>query len=620
MKKPLLSFPTGAVACAALVALLGAGSAQAAPAGVQAELQGLLGTARRSAKARANLNANAVAEESRLGAAPDGHVRFLGSAPEHQFPLDAADIVPGNPEATAQKFLKRHGKIFGANSAAVDFQHAKTKAKNARRFVRFQQTYGGVPVFGAQVNVQLNDENGVESVLSDIQRDTSLLDTKALTTTPTVTARAATDAARAALLATAPGAQLTFSEPVLMLFAPEVIGNVGPVRLTWMLTALSEIDHDVDDQMFVDAHTGAIVKKIRLSCTALNRRIYDANSTTSDPGTLVRSEGGAAAALAEANAAYNFLGDTYNFYVNNHGRDSIDGMGLTLSATVRVCTSADCPWRNAQYRSNNRMYFGIGYVDDDATAHELTHGVTRFESGLIYQDASGAINESFSDIWGEFVDLGNGAGTDTAGVRWDIGEDLPIGRIRSMSDPTIFNHPDRLGSPNYYTGTADDGGVHSNSGVNNKLAYLLTDGDTFNGQTVYGLGVGRVADLYYEVQTDLLTSGADWTDLYQALRQAAVNLSWSTDDRNNLYRACVAVEIATGGRNIYVDGTSGCLFQTGAQNCTITTGPFHAVATGNGAVAPGDNLYIRGDSYNEAVTFSKIMTIRSYSGAATIGQ
>ena len=239
---------------------------------------------------------------------------------------------------------------------------------------------------------------------------------------------------------------------------------------------------------------------------------------------------------------------------------------------------------------------------------------------MIYQDASGAINESFSDIWGEFIDLGNGAGTDTAGVRWDIGEDLPNGRLRSMSNPPDEGDPDRLGSPLYYNGTADDGGVHRNSGVNNKLAFLLTDGQSFNGQTVYGLGIARVADLYYEVQTGLLTAGADWQDLYQALRQAAVNLGWNTDDRNNLYRACVAVEIATGGRNIYVDGTTACLWQTGAQACGVVTGPYHTVPTGQAGAAPGDNLYIHGGSYNQPLTLNKILTIRSYSGSAVIGQ
>ena len=140
-------------------------------------------------------------------------------------------------------------------------------------------------------------------------------------------------------------------------------------------------------------------------------------------------------------------------------------------------------------------------------------------------------------------------------MRWDIGEDL-VGRLRSMSDPPATGNPDRLGSPRYQSpsNTADNGGVHNNSGVNNKLCYLLTDGETFNGQTVRGLGLNQVEPLYYEVQANLLTSGAGWTELFDALQQAAVNLSWNTADRNNLYRACVAVEIAAPRRRADVVG------------------------------------------------------------------
>ena len=73
------------------------------------------------------------------------------------------------------------------------------------------------------------------------------------------------------------------------------------------------------------------------------------------------------------------------------------------------------------------MVYGDGYgfpLADDVVAHELTHGVTQHESNLFYYYQSGAINESFSDLWGEYYDQTNGKGTDTAGVKWQIGEDI----------------------------------------------------------------------------------------------------------------------------------------------------------------------------------------------------
>jgi len=199
-----------------------------------------------------------------------------------------------------------------------------------------------------------------------------------------------------------------------------------------------------------------------------------------------------------------------------------------------------------------------------------------------------------------------------------------------MKNPPQFNHPDRLGSPLFIPPTNnpgdanDDGGVHTNSGVNNKLCYLLTDGDIFNGQTVFGMGIDRVADLYYEVNTHILTSGADWTDLYNALVQAAINLGWSVRDRNNLYRACAAVEIAQ-PQNIYVDGASNCTLPFGVSGCTlvapnVTVGPFTTVTDGVNAINPGGSLFIRAGSYNESIVIDKIMVIRAYDGAVIIGR
>ncbi len=136
------------------------------------------------------------------------------------------------------------------------------------------------------------------------------------------------------------------------------------------------------------------------------------------------------------------------------------------------------------------MVYGDGYPVDDIVGHELTHGVTEFESGLFYYYQSGAINESFSDVWGEFIDLSNSSGDDSASARWLIGEDRPVrGASRDMANPpTHFpngfgDDPDRMQSDLYDADADEDdnGGVHSNSGVNNKAAYLLTDGDTFNG-------------------------------------------------------------------------------------------------------------------------------------------
>jgi len=157
--------------------------------------------------------------------------------------------------------------------------------------------------------------------------------------------------------------------------------------------------------------------------------------------------------------------------------------------------------------------------------HELTHGVTENTSNLFYYYQSGAINESLSDVWGEFVDQTNGSGNDDPSVKWLLGEDVPVlGAIRNMANPPAFGDPDKMTSANYYTGAQDNGGVHRNSGLNNKAVFLMTDGGTFNGKTVTGLGIDKVAKIYYEVQTNLFTSASNYADLYNYLPQACTNL------------------------------------------------------------------------------------------------
>ena len=148
-------------------------------------------------------------------------------------------------------------------------------------------------------------------------------------------------------------------------------------------------------------------------------------------------------------------GKTYNFYNTRWTRDSLDGAGMQLTATVRFCTNTTmpnptpppptvpqdpCPYNNATFvpftpATASQAYYGQAWTSDDIVAHELGHGVTNFESQLVYMNESGAMNESLSDVFGEALDLVNGVGTDTAATRWQIGEDCTgtgCGVLRDM--------------------------------------------------------------------------------------------------------------------------------------------------------------------------------------------
>ncbi len=560
-------------------------------------------------------------EPARFTVGSDGYLLHIGTPPSQYFPT--ASVVQGNPEATALNFLEEHANLFGITSPAVDFTVLRSKSVGNRNYIRFQQTYAGLPVFAAEVIVQSNTVGGVEYVLSNIARDVKVLDNGVVSTVPLITEDEAIKRVKSMFTPEDPNVAISTTEPKLTIFEPGVLGTAGGIRLVWDVKVYSEETAYINEHILLDAHNGEVVRRYPLNMSARNRKVYDSDNTTADPGTLERSEGEGPSGIADVDDAYDFLGDTYDFYDNEHSRDSVNDGGMIISATARYCYPGEpCPFRNAFWSTGgDRMYLGDAMAADDVVGHEYTHGVTSFESGLIYANHSGAINESFSDVWGEFIDLTNGAGTDTPAVRWELGEDCFCGTLRDMSDPPSHADPDRLGHPWFVPPVADPnedndwGGVHTNCGVNNKLCYLLTDGDTFNGQVVFGMGIGGVADLYYEVQTNLLASGADYFDLGNALQQAAVNLGWTSQQRNNVYLACVAVEIAFLPEDIYVDWS-----YSGPEQGTELH-PFNTVAEGLNAANPGDDLIIKGGSYDETVTFDIILEVKSWDdNTVTIGE
>jgi hypothetical protein len=204
-------------------------------------------------------------------------------------------------------------------------------------------------------------------------------------------------------------------------------------------------------------------------------------------------------------------------------------------------------YQNA-FWNGSQVVYGDNMAADDVVAHEITHAVTQYTSNLIYSYQSGAINESFSDLWGEFIDQANGLGNDAPSVKWLIGEDSALGVIRSMSDPTFYGQPDKMSSPYYYHGSSDNGGVHTNSGVNNKAAYLMVVGGMFNGRTITGIGMDKTAAVYYQAQVYHLTMSANYNDLYYALIQACQNLIGGADgitqnDCQQVKTAAEAVEM-----------------------------------------------------------------------------
>lgn len=479
---------------------------------------------------------NASQSESKI-------LRFLGSTKDHLIPVQestlnaaaSSSVDSNSPEAAARAFLLDYGALFGIADPGSDLRTMRQwsvadSTLTSRSFVRFQQVHQGVPVLGGDFTVQTVGK----SVLSAGGRIIAPQQLAAIqSVSPQITADVASQRARQAVAQRyqVADSSLTVSTPGLWLYNPTVFRRANDLtHLVWQMEVSDAARMGVHEFVLVDASQGRILLHFSQLESALNRTIYDNqnNPALSLPGNgPVRVEGGGSTGVSDADLAYDYAGDTYNFYQSNFGRDSLDNRGMGLVSTVRYCDpGASCPYANA-FWNGEQMVYGEGFASaDDVVGHELTHGVTEFESHLYYYMQSGAINEALSDIFGEYIDLTNGNGNDDNSVRWLMGEDVPIGAIRSMEDPTIFGDPDSTISDNYYCDTVygDNGGVHINSGIVNKTAFLMTDGGSLNGVSVQGLGVAKASQIWYETASNLLNSASDFQDLGNALPQACFNL------------------------------------------------------------------------------------------------
>lgn len=217
---------------------------------------------------------------------------------------------------------------------------------------------------------------------------------------------------------------------------------------------------------------------------------------------------------------------TYDYYKNKYGRNSIDGNGFAINSYVHYSKN----YFNA-FWDGSRMTYGDGSSTNgykpltslDVCGHEITHGLTSKTSNLTYSNESGAMNEAFSDIFGTSIEF---YARPTKGD-WLIGGDFYT--IRSMSKPNDYSDPDTYKGTYWYTGTSDNGGVHTNSGVLNYWYYLLVNGGSGTNDnnfafSVSGLGIDKAGMIAYATLTSYLTSTSKFADARTLSIQAAQSI------------------------------------------------------------------------------------------------
>ena len=328
------------------------------------------------------------------------------------------DLQPGNrdntPQGKANGFFAQYGRIFGVQNANTELAPLSsfTDGRGATH-LSYQQVYQGVPVFAAILQVHVDASNALTAVNGAFVPDISL------STTPSFSANQASERAIAAVVANPPQNELTGSTlelsaadlsaaaPTLYVYRDGLIQDVqGPNYLVYEVEVTN--GSSVREKVYIDAQSGKLVNRISQVEDALFRRLFEVDTAhqvwqegDAFPGTLNQDQ----------QNIVTFSGQAYYHFLNAFGRDSYDGAGHEMQS-VNNDPRINCP--NANWNGLTTNYCN-NVTGDDVVAHEWGHAYTQFTDNLIYQWQPGALNESYSDIWGETVDLLNGMGTDSPG-------------------------------------------------------------------------------------------------------------------------------------------------------------------------------------------------------------
>ncbi len=225
---------------------------------------------------------------------------------------------------------------------------------------------------------------------------------------------------------------------------------------------------------------------------------------------------------------------TYDYFIQQHNRNSYNGNGAAINSYVHYSSNYD----NA-FWDGSRMTYGDGNTFDaltslDVAAHEIGHGVCSSTANLVYSYESGALNEAFSDIWAACVEDVMAPGEKQPYL---IGEDIGPGGspLRNMINPNAEGQPDTYLGDQWYTGSGDNGGVHYNSGVLNHCFYILAVGesgtnDNGDSYAVPGIGIIKAGKIFYRAEAVYLSANSQYADARTACIQSAADLYGASSD------------------------------------------------------------------------------------------
>jgi Zn-dependent metalloprotease len=379
-------------------------------------------------------------------------------------------------DARSQSFFSEHAAAYGlaATEGSLREVQERSDALGWRHHV-FVQTYRSVPVFGAVLQAHFDDVGDLAAVTG------TTVPHIAVDTNASVSADGARGAALASVFKNSPASGLQAARATLYVYRTGLAQGIdGANHLAYEVEVTNGAD--VRQMVYVDAHSGRILDSVNAIHDALHRRAYDAGGAAAPgpnyPASPFWVEGDPfPTSSTEANNMIIASKETYDLFFNAFGRDSFDGAGATMDSIFNRGNA--CP--NASW-NGVFISFCPGVTTDDVTAHEWGHAYTQYTHDLIYQWQPGALNESYSDIWGEIVDLMNGRGTDSPGGPRTAG---------TCSAFTPFPPIVRVNSPaaiagDYPAGSAQFGGALTNTGVTGNVVLAIDAADAAGPSTTDG--------------------------------------------------------------------------------------------------------------------------------------
>ena len=407
--KPARSLISVLMVCSGLVLAQGASQATAAGTIPRAGVTPTQGATPTTARSQSDQNlVNRLRDDAR------GSVSVTREDSTHRFGFVAAgrngDLMPSvaaakaRPADKSRAFLDEYGALLGATDP-TQLHRTDSSTDRYGSTQTYVQRYRGVPVFGAMIRTHLDPSGNLTAVNGTAVPNLSL------SVTPRLTQAEADKAAVRAVRSDPPTddagnradtSGLKAVSTQLVVYRNGLFrGATGDTQLAYVVEVSNRAN--IRDMVILNADAGKVVNRYSMVDDAMERHVYE---RTYSAASEVWKEGDPfpAALNTDQQNIVRASGEAYHFFLNSFGRDSYDGKGAP-QRTVNNDPRISCP--NANWNGVTTNYCN-GVTADDVVAHEWGHAYTEYTDGLVYQWQPGALNESYSDIWGETVDLING--------------------------------------------------------------------------------------------------------------------------------------------------------------------------------------------------------------------